>query len=225
MKKTFIRFSIFSLICFSLTNCRTGQKIQTGVLIPIELKQFEPCEASVWGFPHISRLKSDTVIRFWIQREFEPLEILTIAKYENEFYCEYVTYGIDHKHYFWTKRKSRPIETYNQIELIPLQGWKEFTQSLDSLNIYRITSSEEIDYSKFTVCSPTFYTVETLIKDSISFANFYSVQPFKYESSTMDYYQKIVDLLNISFIPFSEKLAADRKKYEFNLKYENESNR
>jgi len=220
MNKTILKILAIFLVCFSLTNCRTGQKIQSGMLIPIELKPFEASDASVWGFPHISRLKADTVIRFWIQREFQPLEILTIAKYKSDYYCEYVTYGINHKHYFWTKRKSKSIDTYSQVELTPVQGWQQFMNSLDSLNIYEINSSDEIDCSKYMICIPTYYTVEILSNSSLSFANFYSVQPFKYETETMTYYKNIVDLLNVSFTPLSDKLAADRKKYEFNLDYE-----
>ncbi len=69
-----------------------------------------------------------------------------------------------------------------------------------------------------------YYEIEVLSNTSLSFANFYSVQPFKNESEAMIYYKNIVDLLNISFTPLSDKLAADRKKYEFSLDYENKYN-
>jgi hypothetical protein len=230
MRKLKLPIIFFVLILFlfsSFLSCKST--IKTGNLYPIDITH-DPGEESIWGFPHISQIQADTVIRIWIKRIYQPMEVLTICKYKSGYYGEYVEYGINHNEQFYGGQKTKPKNIYTQILVIPKQGWEEFIFSLDTCKIYKIANSAEKDEDGFRINWPTIYTVEIAIKDristfnrptkdllSISVFNFYSYNPFDYKPEEMLEYKKIEDLLNTSFSPLENKLKKEKDRYRKEL--------
>jgi len=171
------------------------------------------------GLKPIEFISQKNVIRVWIDGSSSLTDVLTIVLDDTGNYAEFVRFG-----FVFKKRTNRKVMvgTYEQTETCPIQGWDNFLNSLDLLNLSKMENrvyNQEVDAAPMEHPITTYF-IEMKIEGKNKKIEFYTFYPSQSFGEDMMDYKNLEKLILTSFPPLLEKLRNDQQFYKYRLNYE-----
>jgi hypothetical protein len=208
-----MKSTIIVLILFSIVSCKSVQepicKSSLGSKYFFDNVALKPIEI----LPH------KNVLRVWIDNSSSLTDVLTIVWDDSGNYAEFVRMGLVLRKRIIGKEM---VGKYEQIETCPLQGWDNFFNSLDLLNLSKMENrifNEEVDPSPMAQ-PQTIYFIEIKMNGVQKKFEFYTFYPSQSFADDMMDYKNFEKFILTSFPPLFEKLNDDQQFYKYRLKNE-----